>query len=276
MSHCAQCSRTDRSSRLCTIHKRLPTHPDALFTTPPQSSPKNPQTPHRNVSRSCASPRSSPPTIPSGCTRLSLARRMLSVAACPAARWAAWNRPRTRLFERRDGGSGQKARAGRQPDSRPANPGNGETPKASREGFLTAKVTGGGDVKAFPRCTGGKPGGAEAHEGRGSVEAQPVSTDTALATGSKALKASAGFEARGQPWAADDAQRHEGSGGRRARTATHLGKPLKSEPWTWLRGETNPQSRVEEETVEDVRNVEGGTARAWELVSSGLRSMTPR
>ena len=191
MSHCAQCSRTDRSSRLCTIHKRLPTHPDALFTTPPQSSPKNPQTPHRNVSRSCASPRSSPPTIPSGCTRLSLARRMLSVAACPAARWAAWNRPRTRLFERRDGGSGQKARAGRQPDSRPANPGNGETPKASREGFLTAKVTGGGDVKAFPRCTGGKPGGAEAHEGRGSVEAQPVSTDTALAAGSKALKARA-------------------------------------------------------------------------------------
>ena len=53
------------------------------------------------------------------------------------------------------------------------------------------KVMGGGDVKAFPRCAGGKPGGAEAHEGRGSVEAQPVSTDTALAAGSKALKARA-------------------------------------------------------------------------------------
>ncbi len=191
MRHCTQCLRTDRSSRSCTIHKPLPSHPHALFTTPPQSSPKNPQTPHRNVSRSCASCGSSPQMILISYTRLSLARRMLSVAACPAARWAAWNRPRTRLFERRDGGSGRKARAGRQPDSRPANPGNGETPKASREGFFTAKVMGGGGVKAFPRCLGGKPGGAEAHEGRGSVEAQPVSTDTALAAGSKALKARA-------------------------------------------------------------------------------------
>jgi hypothetical protein len=94
-------------------------------------------------------------------------------------------RPRTRLFERRDGGSGQKARAGRQPDSRQANPRNGQTPRASREGFLAVKVEGGGDVKAFPRCAGGRPGGAEAHEGRGSVEAQPVSTDTAFARGAK-------------------------------------------------------------------------------------------
>jgi hypothetical protein len=53
------------------------------------------------------------------------------------------------------------------------------------------KVEGGGDVKAFPRCAGREPGGAEAHEGRGSVEAQPVSTDTALAAGSKALEARA-------------------------------------------------------------------------------------
>src|SRR6266404_900869 len=205
MRHCTQCLRTDRSSRSCTIHKPLPSHPHALFTTPPQSSPKNPQTPHRNVSRSCASCGSSPQMILISYTRLSLARRMLSVAACPAARWAAWNRPRTRLFERRDGGSGRKARAGRQPDSRPANPGNGETPKASREGFFTAKVMGGGGVKAFPRCLGGKPGGAEAHEGRGSVEAQPVSTDTALAAGSKALKARAWSLVKG-----GCAQRQEG------------------------------------------------------------------
>ena len=46
-------------------------------------------------------------------------------------------------------------------------------------------------MKAFPRCAEGAPGGAEAHEGRGSVEAQPASTDTALAMGSKALKARA-------------------------------------------------------------------------------------
>jgi len=53
------------------------------------------------------------------------------------------------------------------------------------------KVEGGGDVKAFPRCAGREPGGAQAQEGRGSVEAQPVSTDTALAAGSKALKSRA-------------------------------------------------------------------------------------
>jgi len=112
-------------------------------------------------------------------------------SACPAARWAAGNRPRTRLFERRDGGSGQKARAGRQPDSRQANPCSGKTPVTNRQGFLAAKVEGGGNVKAFPRCAEGAPGGAEAHEGRGSVETQPVSTDTALAAGSKALKSRA-------------------------------------------------------------------------------------
>jgi hypothetical protein len=36
-------------------------------------------------------------------------------------------------------------------------------------------------------------------------------------------------------------------------------KPLKGKPWTWQRGETNPQRLVAEQTVEDVRNVEGGT-----------------
>jgi hypothetical protein len=57
-------------------------------------------------------------------------------------------------------------------------------------------------------------------------------------------------------------QRHEGNGERRARAAVWEGKTLKSEPWTWLRGETNPQRLAEEEAVEDVRNVEDGTKRA--------------
>ena len=47
-----------------------------------------------------------------------------------------------------------KARAGRQPDSRQANPGSPETPGVSREGFLAVKAEGGGDVKAFPGCLG--------------------------------------------------------------------------------------------------------------------------
>jgi len=54
-------------------------------------------------------------------------------------------------------------------------------------------------------------------------------------------------------------QRQEGHGERRARAAGWEGKTLKSEPWTWLRGETNPQRLAEEEAVEDVRNVEDGT-----------------
>lgn len=180
-----------RSSISCTIHNPVRTHPHPLFTTRPQAAPKNPQTPHRDVSRSCALPRSSQPVIPTGYSREAMAWRVLYGSACPAARWAAGNRPRTRLFERRDGGSGRKARAGRQPDSRQANSRNGETPRASREGFFTVKAEGGGDVKASPRCARRAPGGAEAHEGRGSVETQPVSTDTALAAGSKALKSRA-------------------------------------------------------------------------------------
>jgi hypothetical protein len=33
---------------------------------------------------------------------------------------------------------------------------------------------------------------------------------------------------------------------------------------------------VEEEAVEDVRNVEVGTVRAWDARASGLREMMPR
>jgi hypothetical protein len=36
-------------------------------------------------------------------------------------------------------------------------------------------------------------------------------------------------------------------------------KPLEGKPWTWQRGETNPQRLVAEQAVEDVRNVEDGT-----------------
>jgi len=93
-----------------------------------------------------------------------------------------------RLFERRDGGSGRKARR-RVGSLIPgkANPRNGETPRASREGFFTVKAAGRGDARHSTLC-GESTRGAEAHEGRGSVETQPVSTDTALAAGSKALK----------------------------------------------------------------------------------------
>src|SRR3982751_901343 len=69
-------------------------------------------------------------------------------------------RTSTPTFERRRGGSGRKARAGRQPGSRQANPCIGETPGASCEGFFAVKAVGGGDVKASSRCAEGAPGGA--------------------------------------------------------------------------------------------------------------------
>jgi len=72
-------------------------------------------------------------------------------------------------FRKEDGGSGQKARAGRQPDSRKANPCSGETPVSSCGGFFAAKLVGGGGLKGLPRCMEGVPGGAEAQEGRGSI-----------------------------------------------------------------------------------------------------------
>jgi len=94
-------------------------------------------------------------------------------------------------FRKEDGGSGQKARAGRKPESRQANPCNGKTPGISREGFLLVKVEGGRGRESVPTLRGERTRRSEAQEGRGSVEAQPVSTDTALAAGSKALKSRA-------------------------------------------------------------------------------------
>jgi hypothetical protein len=48
-------------------------------------------------------------------------------------------------------------------------------------------------------------------------------------------------------------------------------KPLKSEPWTWLWGETNPQSWVADQTVEGVRNAEDGRRWDWDPIVT----MTP-
>jgi hypothetical protein len=55
-------------------------------------------------------------------------------------------------------------------------------------------------------------------------------------------------------------------------------KPLKGQPWTWQRGETNPQKSVTEQAVESVRNAEDGTSgRAREArPTSGLHRLTSR
>jgi len=49
--------------------------------------------------------------------------------------------------------------------------------------------------------------------------------------------------ASGQLLVADCGQRREGTGHRRGDAAAREGKPLKSEPWTWLRDEISPQGR---------------------------------
>jgi hypothetical protein len=67
------------------------------------------------------------------------------------------------------------------------------------------------------------------------------------------------LEPIGKLFGREGRQRQEGNGRRRACAAGCEGKTLRSEPWTWLRGETNPRRQAEEETVEDVRNVEDGT-----------------
>jgi hypothetical protein len=155
-------------NRVWSIVQQLDNPQARTDTRPPvvhNPTPSNPQPAHRGMSRSCAFDRSSRPVIPSGWNHLGVARAVLYVSACPAARWTVGNAASNPTFRKEDGGSGQKARAGRQPDPRPANPGKGKTPWASREGFFAVKVEGGGDVKAFPRCLEGEPGGAGSPRG---------------------------------------------------------------------------------------------------------------
>jgi len=48
------------------------------------------------------------------------------------------------------------------------------------------------------------------------------------------------------------------------------GKSLKSEPWTWLWGEINPRRSVVDQTVEGVRNAEGGRRWEWDPIVTTL------
>jgi len=86
---------------------------------------------------------------------------------------------------------------------------------------------------------------------------------------SKALKARARFWS---PWvklgAGSGLERQEGNGERRARAAVRGGNPLKREPRTWQRGETNPQGRWRRKpsrTCETSRaeRCGPGTSAAW-------------
>jgi hypothetical protein len=102
----------------------------------------------------------------------------------------------------------------------------------------------GGCAKACPRREDGEPGGGEAQEGIGRCSRLNPVGDATDPGAEQALKAGKGaWRSAGNRRVACRNQRHEGTGRRRGGTAASGGNPLESKPWTWLRGETNPQGR---------------------------------
>jgi len=100
-------------------------------------------------------------------------------------------------------------------------------------------------VKASSRRGERVPGGGEAHEGIGSgrrLITVVLTTDSDTDEGPEGEVSGRG--AVGQPAVAIWYQRREGNGHRRGAAAVFEGNTLKSEPWTWLWGETNPQRPV--------------------------------
>jgi hypothetical protein len=170
--------------------------------------------------------------------------------------WSPPNAGLEPIFRKEAGGSGQKARAGRQPESRPANSCSDETPVVSRGGSIAVKIEGGGGVKAPPGCARREPGGAGsprgARIGRGLNHHDRHRTHRGE-QGPEDEGASAGHRRR-RPTAGGHEQPGETPDGSAVRD-----NPLKGKPWTWQRGETNPQRFLAEEAVEGVRNAEGGT-----------------
>ena len=83
--------------------------------------------------------------------------------------WVARQQASNPTFERRTGVQARKLeRVGSLIPGKPIRAAVKRQGPAAR-GSSRRKVEGGGDVKAFPRCAEGAPGGAEAHEGSGSV-----------------------------------------------------------------------------------------------------------
>jgi hypothetical protein len=144
--------------------------------------------------------------------------------------------------------SGKKPRAGRQRHvlhrtATPAAPRIGKTSRASRGGCIAVKVAGGRGAKSLRRCAGRTPGGGTIPGGARSCrrfhrhrrpphpsgEQGPEVEGVAFGPASKPERA------------AHNDKRAGGPGNRFVLRAGD--NPLKGEPWTWQRGETNPQGR---------------------------------
>jgi len=114
-------------------------------------------------------------------------------------------------------------------------------------------------VKALPRCAGREPGGGEAQEGRGSKKGLNNPDRHRTHRGEQGPEARGGEAGAGNRRLTRSRTRGHESAGESRYGSAERDKPLEGKPWTWQRGETNPQRLVAEQAVEDVRNVEDGT-----------------
>ena len=131
-----------------------------------------------------------------------------------------------------------------------------KTPVVSRGGSIAVKIEGGGGVKAPPGCARREPGGA------GSPRGARIGRGLNHHDRHRTLRGEQGPEDEGA--SAGHRRRRPTAGGHERPEETPDGSavrdnPLKGKPWTWQRGETNPQRFLAEQAVEGVRNAEGGT-----------------
>jgi hypothetical protein len=130
-------------------------------------------------------------------------------------------------------------------------------------------------AKSSSRHVKKNPKEEKLRKGAGGAWAKPP----CFATDSQAEQSPEGGRTFLAPWATtvgDGRKRQEGNGGRQARTADCEGNPLKSEPWTWQRGEINPQGgwrRKPSRACETPRAEQSGL---WEARECGLHLLTSR
>ena len=126
------------------------------------------------------------------------------------------------------------------------------------------------------------PGGGESHEGIGSGRwLNPTGCEDGFPCGARPR----GRGDRLWRWRATSSSGRStttrGQGCRRDSTTAREGKPLKGEPWTWQRGETNPQGQARTKpsrTCETSWTELRGLGASWMLRKAEVakRDETPR
>jgi hypothetical protein len=113
-----------------------------------------------------------------------------------------------------------------------------------------------------------KPGGGQAHEGRGTAGAFTGVGRHRIHRGESkpCIRGVVRWRGSNRRRAASTGQR--AAGGRKVVRLCGGGEPPEGKPWTWQRDETSLQRPVAEQTVESVRNAADGPSRS-ERGSSG-------